>query len=193
MPFCPNCGFEILETLNFCPKCGHSLRGSTQPSVAKSMELQETAFYRGEGSMVVKTITQQGVVTKVGVLLFTGPLGYLIWGRDKKKKVTGTGSLIVTNKSIYFAGRDYPFERIGSIVKQGNSILVEVNVSKNSAYGSGWIDVVRTGITGESVTVELEIRTSDVNNVFNALEQARFSKIAGAQRGAGTPPLPPKV
>jgi hypothetical protein len=49
---------------------------------------------------------------------------------------------------------------------------VEVDVSKNSAYGSGWVDVVRTGIGGESLSVELEIQTNDVGNVSNALEEA---------------------
>jgi hypothetical protein len=83
----------------------------------------------------------------------------------------------VTNKSIYFAGRDYPFERIGSIIKHGNSILAEVDVSPNSLYGSGWIDIVRTGITGVSCSVELEIQTREVDKVFNPLEQARLSKI----------------
>jgi len=177
MPFCPKCGFEMSEALNFCPKCGYSFKGSAQPSITTPTELQETAFYKGEANMIVKTIKQQGVVTKVGVFVFTGPLGYLIWGRDKKKKVKGIGSLIVTNKAIYFAGREYPFERIGSIVRQGDSILVEVDVSKGSSFGSGWTDIVRTGITGESCTVELEIKTNDVNNVFNAFEQARLSKI----------------
>jgi hypothetical protein len=82
----------------------------------------------------------------------------------------------VTNKAIHFAGRDYPFERIGSIIKQGNSILVEVDVSKESSFGSGRADIVRMGITGESCAVELEIQTEDVDKVFNALEQARLSK-----------------
>ncbi|MGD8506909.1 MAG: hypothetical protein PVF15_09655 [Candidatus Bathyarchaeota archaeon] len=121
MSFCPKCGFEMSEALNFCPKCGCSLKGPAQPSIATQDELQETAFYKGEGNVIVKTIKRQGVVTKVGVYLLTGPLGYLIWGRDKKKKVKGVGSLIVTNKAIHFAGRDYPFKRIGSVVKQGNS------------------------------------------------------------------------
>ena len=98
----------------------------------------------------------------------------MFFGRDKKKKVSGTGSLIVTNKAIYFAGRDYPFDRIGSIIKKGNSIFVEVDVSKNSAYGSGWTDVIKTGIGGESLSVELEIQTNDVGNVSNALEEARL-------------------
>src|SRR3990170_7912082 len=156
MTFCPNCGFQISEALNFCPKCGYSLKGSGPPpppppaqSPITSTETQETAFYKGEGNMIVKTVKKQGVAMKVGVYLFTGPIGYLIWGRDKKKKVKGVGSLIVTNKTIYFAGRDYPFERIGSIIKQGNSVLVEVDISQNSLYGSGWVDMVRTGIIGE--------------------------------------------
>jgi hypothetical protein len=128
--------------------------------------------------MIVKTIRQQGTVIKVGVFLLTGPIGYLFFGRDKKKKASGTGSLIVTNKAIYFAGRDYPFDRIGSVIKKGNSIFVEVDVSKNSAYGSGWVDVVRTGIGGESISVELEIQTNDVDNVSNALEEARLPNTA---------------
>jgi len=193
MPFCPNCGFEI-EVLNFCPKCGYSLKGPAPTSITKPTEPQETVFYRGEGNMIVKTIKQQGLVTKVGVYLFTGPIGYLIWGRDKKKKVTGLGSLIITNRAIYFAGRKYPFDRIGSLTKQGNSIFVDVDVTKESSYGTAWVDIVRTGITGESCSVELEIQTNDVDKVSNALEQARFSEMPempGARRDPETPPVPP--
>jgi hypothetical protein len=77
---------------------------------------------------------------------------------------------------IYFAGRGFPFERIGSIIKQGNSILVYVDINQNSLYGSGWIDIVRKGIS-ESCTFELEIQTKEVDKVFTSLEQARLSKI----------------
>lgn len=133
------------EAVNFCPKCGYSLKRSVQTSATTSPQLRETEYYRGQGNMIVKTIRQQGTVIKVGVFLLTGPIGYLFFGREKKKKVSGTGSLIVTNKAIYFAGRDYPFDRIGSIIKKGNSIFVDVDVSKNSAVGSGWVDVVRMG------------------------------------------------
>ena len=177
MAFCPNCGFEMSESLNFCPKCGYSLKAPLQYPAPISTEVREIEYYKGEGNVIVRTITQQGTVIKAGVFLLTGPLGYLIWGRDKKKKVTGTGSLIVTNKAIYFAGRDYPFDRIGSIIKKGNSIFIEVDVSKNSAYGSGWVDVVRTGIGGQSISVELEIQTNDVDKVSEALEQARLPNI----------------
>jgi hypothetical protein len=36
---------------------------------------------------------------------------------------------------------------------------------------------VRTGITGESCAVELEIQTTEIDKVFDALERARLSRI----------------
>ena len=69
MTFCPNCGIQMSEALNFCPKFGYSLKGSVQTSAATSPQLRETEYYRGQGNMVVKTIRQQGTVIKVGVFL----------------------------------------------------------------------------------------------------------------------------
>jgi hypothetical protein len=195
MPFCTKCGFEG-DILNFCPNCGYATKQPNQSSTKTSSEKQETAYYKGEGNMIVKTVKKQGTAIKVGIYLLAGPMGYLIFGRDKKKKVTGTGSLIVTDKSIYFAGRDYPYDRIGSITTEGNSVMVEVDVSKNCTNGSGWIDVlsnVAGGLAGETVSIELEITTSDVNNVFHAFEQARFSKVAFAPGVNEIPPPPPDM
>lgn len=176
MQFCPNCGFQIAEASNFCPKCGHSLQGLNQQSISPLNESQEVAYYKGKGEIVIKTTKQKGLATKVAVLTFTGPLGYLIWGRDKKRTVKGRGNLVVTNKAIYCAGRDYPFEKIVSFVKQRDSILLEVDVGGTGYRSSGWEDVLKSGIA-EGYTVKLKIWTRDVNRLFDALEKAKFSKI----------------
>jgi hypothetical protein len=36
----------------------------------------------------------------------------LAFGRDKKSKSKAKGKLVVTNKSIYVAGNEYPYEKI---------------------------------------------------------------------------------
>ena len=176
MQFCPNCGFKIEEASNFCPKCGHSLQGQDQQPIPLLNDTQEVAYYKGEGEIVIKTTKQKGLAAKVAVLAFTDPLGYLIWGRDKKRTVEGRGSLVITNKAIYCAGRNYPFENIVSFVRQRDSILVEVDVGGTGYRSSGWEDVLKSGVA-EGYTVELEIWTRDVNKAFNALEKAKFSKI----------------
>lgn len=176
MLFCSSCGSQVAENSNFCSRCGRPLRVTVQQPVPTPAESQEIAYYKGEGEVIIKTAKQKGLATKVAVLTFTGPLGFLIWGRDKRSTVRGYGSLIVTNKAIYCAGKEYPFEKIGSMFNQTNSILLEIDVSKNGYRESGWEDVLKSGVA-EGYTVELEIRTRDVDRVFNALEQARFSEI----------------
>ena len=48
MPFCTNCGTQVLDTDNFCPKCGNNLRQSTpaQPAEPAAPVLPADAIYR---------------------------------------------------------------------------------------------------------------------------------------------------
>lgn len=76
---------------------------------------------------------------------------------------------MVTNKAIYVAGNEYPYEKILSITKQGTirkSIALQFDTEMSS------------GSTAGGYTLEVELKTDDVDSLFKALEQAKLSKVA---------------
>ena len=82
---------------------------------------------------------------------------------------------MVTNKAIYVAGNDYPFDRILSITKQGKvSKSIVITFEKDvQAGGRGTGDLAGTG----GMSIEAELKTKDIDGLFRGLEDARLSKV----------------
>ena len=113
--------------------------------------------YEKCGYYVIRTAGSHGVCDLVA------------FGRDKKVKTKAKGLLVVTNKRIICAGNEYPFDKILSITRKGKlrkSILL--------TFEKAEIEVRGGGITAGGITVEVEIKAKDIDEVFRALERARL-------------------
>lgn len=176
MVFCGNCGASVQEGTKFCPNCGKLMQpGGSSTQVSQESEDVERAFFKGEGELVVKRTEHRGAGRKMASFLAGGPIGYVAFGRDKTRKSKAEGSLVVTNKAIYCAGNDYPFDRILSITKQGTiSKSIVLTFEKDVAAG-GRAEGGFSGIGGMSV--EVELKTKDIDGLFRGLEQAKMSKV----------------
>lgn len=176
MPFCSNCGKSIQEGAKFCPNCGASLQPQTSPEpISQPSDQEEKAFFKGEGELIVKRTEHRGAGRKVASFLAGGPIGYVAFGRDKTRKSKAEGTLVVTNKAIYCAGNDYPFDRILSITKQG-SISKSIALTFEKDVGAGGRAEGGVGGVG-GLSVEVELKTKDIDGLFRGLEQAKMSRI----------------
>ncbi len=183
MPFCVNCGCQLTEGMKFCHNCGAatpllSQQPVSQPvtQVISSREPEEMAYFKGEGELIVKRTEHRGAGRKIGSLAL-GPLGYVAFGRDKTRKSKAQGVLVVTNEAIYCAGNDYPFDRIISITKQGRIskslvLTFEKDVEAGGRAGGGAL-----GIGG--LSIEVELKTNDIDALFRGLERAKMAGIKG--------------
>lgn len=137
------------------------------------MSDEERAYFKGEGELIVKRTEHRGAGRKIASWLAGGPIGYLAFGRDKTKKSKAKGTLVVTNKAIYCAGNDYPFDRILSITKQGRirkSIMLTFEKDVQAGGRGG-------GAGSGKYSVEVELKTDKIDELFSALEQAKMSGI----------------
>ena len=105
-------------------------------------------------------------------LLAGGPIGYIAFGRDKKSTSKAKGTLIVTNKAIYCAGNDYPFDRILGITKGGKISKSIILTFEHGVKAGGAADGTLGGTGG--ISVEVELKTNDLDNLFKALEEAKI-------------------
>lgn len=172
MAYCSNCGAEIPGGVRFCPNCGTPIERSTGSKVTQPTHPadEERAFFKEEGELIIKQTKHAGAGRKAVSYLAGGPAGYILFGRDKTKKTRAKGSLVVTNKAIYCAGNEYAFDKIVGITKQGTiqkSIMItfEKSFSEPGAGGVG------------GITYEVELKTKEIDKLFNALEEARLSKV----------------
>ena len=172
MPFCVRCGSELQAGQKFCPSCGANVELG-QAQMPSPLPVEEKAFYKGDGELVVKKTEHRGAGRKIASFLALGPVGYLAFGRDKTRKSKAKGTLVVTNKAIYCAGNDYPFDRILSISKQGR-IRKSIVLTFEKDVAAGGRDA---GSLSGSYTVEVEINTDDIDGLFKGLEQAKMSGI----------------
>ena len=172
MPFCPNCGKEIASTTKFCANCGATVGASTLPSPVPAIGAEEKAYFKGEGELIVKRTKHKGAGAKAASLLVLGPVGYVAFGRDKTSKSKAEGTLVITNKAIYCAGNDYPFDKILSITKEGRiSKSLVLNFEKGEGGGESG------GLLAPGMTVEMEIKTKDIDGLMRCLEQAKMANI----------------
>ena len=182
--FCVNCGKQIPDDGKFCQSCGaqvNSTSGSqvnatkieintAPPNAPEPVEIPEIEYYRGEGELIVKRTEHRGGSRKAASLLAGGVIGYVAFGRDKTKKSKAKGTLVITNKAVYCAGNDYPFTAILSITKQGRmskSILITLDAAFDQT--------VDANVRG--LSVELELKTKDMDGLFQGLENAKMGHI----------------
>ncbi len=184
--YCPNCGAPNEDTAKFCVRCGSPLPVNpvnTPPIIAQSVqaqpaEVKETVFYKGEGELVIRKMQQRSTARKVASWLTLGPIGYVAFGRDKKSKTKAEGELIVTNKAIYCAGNDYPFDRLLSITRDGKKVVVltfEKDVAPGGQGGSG-----KDILGGGTISIEAEIKMKSkeaCDELFLGLQHAKTSHL----------------
>ena len=183
MKFCSNCGSQIADGVKFCANCGNAVQRTTQnpvyiptPPPPARNEPEETAYFKGEGELVVKRTEHRGAGRKVASLAL-GPVGYLAFGRDKTRKSKADGMLVVTNEAIYCAGNDYPFDRIISITKQGTLSKSIVLTFEKDVEAGGRANGGALGVGG--LSIEVELKTRDIDGLFRGLERAKMAGIKG--------------
>ena len=171
--FCVYCGATVEDNHKFCSSCGKSTTRSESDIIsdnaektinAPTPEITEKMYFDGEGELVVKKVEHRGAGRKIGSWLVGGPIGYLAFGRDKTQKSRAKGRLVVTQKTIFCAGNEYPFDKILSIGRIGTmhkSILVNFE----------------NDVAGQRYDIKLEIKTKEMDRLFAALESARLSKV----------------
>jgi len=168
--FCGHCGTQAADGLKFCPSCGKPIDSALiTDSTGKSIEaptpkIDEKIYFQGEGELLVKKVEHRGGGRKIASWLVAGPVGYLAFGRDKTKKSKAQGMIIVTQKGIYCAGNEYPFDKILSITKIGS---IHKSISVN----------FQSDVSGERYSIEVEIKTKEIDRLFAGLESAKMSKI----------------
>ncbi len=181
--FCGKCGAQVPDENKFCSGCGISMEG--QPSVQNTNQVSQTTpqssgekkekvFFKGEGELIIRTTKHHGAGRKAASFLLGGPIGYAVIGRDSKRTTKVKGSLIVTDKAIYCAGNEYPFDKIIATTIKG-TFQKKVNVTLDKSISSGGRGEGVGG--GNRVSVEIELSTDNIDGLFKGLEQARMGNI----------------
>lgn len=171
--FCSSCGKELPEESKFCVNCGFKLlsdNSSHQNSMTQTEK--ETEYFRGDGEVIIKRTQHKGLGIKAVSWLAGGPIGYVAFGRDKKSNTKAKGTLIVTNKAIYCAGNEYPFDRILGITKGGTLSKSIILTFEHQVKAGGAADGPLAGTGG--ISVEVELKTDNLDNLFKALEEAKI-------------------
>ena len=193
--FCGKCGNKNPDENKFCAGCGTSLQ-TIQDSVEETRneivekvetlqneeklknleEAKEKVYYRGEGEFIVRTTKHHGTGRKVASFVAGAGVGYLIAGRDSKRTTKSKGSIVVTNQSIYCAGNKFEFDKILAMSVKGTlQKKIHLTLDKSvSAGGRGEGDKVSGG---GRISVEIEIKTDDIDGLFKGLENARMSGV----------------
>lgn len=166
MFLCLRCGIQLAEEFAFCGKCGAYIAGIPT-------QVEDKPYFSSEGELFVKRAKHKGKGTKTIPRIFRGFLGYLTKEKIRKgrkanlRKRKVKGRLVVTNKALYCAGNDYPFDKILSITKQGRrrkSISLHFDNTMAAEEFAG------------DYTVEMTLKTDDIDSLFNALEQVKLLK-----------------
>ena len=198
--FCSGCGKKNAAKAKFCSGCGDKLVAAAEEtpkklkkklkstrdelvekvetmqaeeSIHKLEEGKEKVYYRGEGELLVRTTKHHGTGRKVASFVAGGGIGYLVAGRDSKRTTKSKGSIVVTNKSIYCAGNKFEFDNILAMTKKGTfQKKIHLTLDKTmSTGGEGG------ALSGNRVSVEIEIQTDDIDGLFKGLENARMSGV----------------
>jgi len=177
MVFCSKCGVQNPDDAGFCSKCGSKISSVTMSPDQEALKRdaaaeKEVEYYRGDGVLVVKRTEHRGAGRKAVSFLAGGPIGYVAFGRDKTRKSKAEGMLIVTNKAIYCAGNDYPFDRILSITKGGTISKSIILTFEHGVAAGGRAEGGLAGTGG--LSVEIELKCKDMDNLFKGLENAKM-------------------
>ena len=198
--FCNGCGKKNAAKAKFCSGCGGKLVGAeeetpkqlkkelkstrddlvekvetmqAEDTIHKLQEGKEKVYYRGEGELLVRTTKHHGTGRKVASFVAGGGIGYLIAGRDSKRTTKSQGTIVVTNKSIYCAGNKFEFDNILAMTKKGTfQKKIHLTLDKTMATGGEG-----GALSGNRISVEIEIQTDDIDGLFKGLENARMSGV----------------
>ena len=198
--FCSGCGKKNAAKAKFCSGCGGKLviaedespqqhkkelestrddlvekvkTMQAEESIHKLEEGKEKVYYRGEGELLVRTTKHHGAGRKVASFVAGAGVGYLIAGRDSKRTTKAKGTIVVTNKSIYCAGNKFEFDNILAMTKKGTfQKKIHLTLDKTMATGGDG-----GALSGNRVSVEIEIQTDDIDGLFKGLENARMSGV----------------
>ena len=198
--FCNGCGKKNAAKAKFCSGCGGKLVAAeeespkklrkelkstrddlvekvetmqAEESIHKLEEGKEKVYYRGEGELLVRTTKHHGTGRKVASFIAGGGVGYLIAGRDSKRTTKSQGTIVVTNKAIYCAGNKFEFDNILAMTKKGTfQKKIHLTLDKTMATGGEG-----GALSGNRVSVEIEMQTDDIDGLFKGLENARMSGV----------------
>ena len=198
--FCSGCGNKNAAKAKFCSGCGGKLVASeeetpkqlrkelkstrddlvekvetmqAEESIHKLQEGKEKVYYRGEGELLVRTTKHHGAGRKVASFIAGGGVGYLIAGRDSKRTTKSKGTIVVTNKAVYCAGNKFEFDNILAMTKKGTfQKKIHLTLDKTMATGGEG-----GALSGNRISVEIEIQTDDIDGLFKGLENARMSGV----------------
>ena len=198
--FCSGCGNKNAAKAKFCSGCGGKLVAAeektpkklkkelkstrdelvekvetmqAEESIHKLQEGKEKVYYRGEGELLVRTTKHHGTGRKVASFVAGGGIGYLIAGRDSKKTTKSKGTIVVTNKAVYCAGNKFEFDNILAMTKKGTfQKKIHLTLDKTMATGGEG-----GALSGNRISVEIEIQTDDIDGLFKGLENARMSGV----------------
>ena len=205
--FCGECGNKNPDGNKFCAGCGTKLSASQgesstapEPQVQNNLrpardelvdkidimqkedalhkleEGKEKVYYRGEGELLVRTTKHHGNARKVASFVAGAGIGYVIAGRDSKRTTKAKGSIVVTNKSIYCAGNKFEFDQILAVSIKG-TLQKKIHLTLDKSVGAGGRGPGGSMTEGSRISVELEIKTQDIDGLFKGLENARMSGV----------------
>lgn len=198
--FCSGCGNKNAAKAKFCSGCGGKLVAAeektpkklkkelkstrdelvekvetmqAEESIHKLEEGKEKVYYRGEGELLVRTTKHHGTGRKVASFIAGGGVGYLIAGRDSKKTTKSKGTIVVTNKAVYCAGNKFEFDNILAMTKKGTfQKKIHLTLDKTMATGGEG-----GALSGNRISIEIEIQADDIDGLFKGLENARMSGV----------------
>ena len=198
--FCGDCGKKNTGKSKFCSGCGTKLVAAeektpkklkkelkstrdelvekvetmqAEESIHKLEEGKEKVYYRGEGELLVRTTKHHGTGRKVASFVAGGGIGYLIAGRDSKKTTKSKGTIVVTNKAVYCAGNKFEFDNILAMTKKGTfQKKIHLTLDKTMATGGEG-----GALSGNRISIEIEIQADDIDGLFKGLENARMSGV----------------
>ena len=184
--FCSGCGDKLVTTEEKTPKKLKKELKSTrddlvekvetlqaEESIHKLEEGKEKVYYRGEGELLVRTTKHHGTGRKVASFVAGGGIGYLIAGRDSKKTTKSKGTIVVTNKAVYCAGNKFEFDNILAMTKKGTfQKKIHLTLDKTMATGGEG-----GALSGNRISIEIEIQADDIDGLFKGLENARMSGV----------------
>ena len=198
--FCSGCGKKNAAKAKFCSGCGDKLviaedespqqhkkelestrddlvekvkTMQAEDTIHKLEEGKEKVYYRGEGELLVRTTKHHGAGRKVASFVAGGGIGYLVAGRDSKKTTKSKGTIVVTNKAVYCAGNKFEFDNILAMTKKGTfQKKIHLTLDKTMATGGEG-----GALSGNRISIEIEIQADDIDGLFKGLENARMSGV----------------
>ena len=198
--FCSGCGNKNAAKAKFCSGCGGKLVAAeektpkklkkelkstrddlvekvetmqAEDTIHKLQEGKEKVYYRGEGELLVRTTKHHGTGRKVASFVAGGGIGYLVAGRDSKRTTKSEGTIVVTNKAVYCAGNKFEFDNILAMTKKGTfQKKIHLTLDKTMATGGEG-----GALSGNRISIEIEIQADDIDGLFKGLENARMSGV----------------